>query len=714
MNNSNDTQPRPSALYQLEAEVTREDPVFDRMLKSLQTNTPIVYSKINHNFWERLVFLDRAGVSYLEDDPEKARATDALRGAIGRPPKALVETGFVAELLELMQNMPLDDDSFIFCPGLDAMPDGHRLQGIPLEKLSLCEDKIAEHVPFSPHAGDGLEFKRALVNGRFSDFATSLKEKRFLLVANADLAKFPEFIGASDCEFIEIHGSEARYNREGILKQIQDWTEQSEENKCVVVQAGGALATWLAARLYATDRSLTFLDIGNALCICNPAAVFGRIFGALYRPRILSVMNAIHPGWFEKNSETVAVFGDTTTIDSTLCKTGRSEALVALAQQDGVRRPRTDWSPAVKVGSPVDFIENKPADPNRIADFLTLSSTSNHYANFGPVTRLVEKAIHKMLELPDDRVVVACSSCTAGLQVAAGIAAMALGHHPKWVASAFSFFTSGIGHYSNITMTDCSPFGGTDLDLVNAMGAEEWDAILFTNTFAQCKKDWGALRKTVRAQNKFLVVDNALGLLDRPKSPGLDAEIEVISLHHTKPWGFGEGGVMILPKAQESIARSFINFAADNPTLDPTYATNAKMSDLSAAAILDRLERLNHWRVFYRAQANRICRIIEKSDLELTKLPAAFSAMSPTGNVQFLAPFPVPAECLANDKMVLRKYYRPIGKRETGITDRFPIAWDLYDRMLCIPCHPHIRTLSEAEITDTLKGILERAQTYKE
>ena len=66
-----------------------------------------------------------------------------------------------------------------------------------------------------------------------------------------------------------------------------------------------------------------------------------------------------------------------------------------------------------------------------------------------------------------------------------------------------------------------------------------------------------------------------------------------VSLHHTKPIGFGEGGLIIIDKKYEKYARASINFGLmdDEPIND--RGGNLKMSEVSAAAILQWWDQFN-------------------------------------------------------------------------------------------------------------------------
>jgi hypothetical protein len=128
-----------------------------------------------------------------------------------------------------------------------------------------CQAKIDTYAPVSAFSGDGLEFKRSILNGRFTELAEVLKADRFLIVSNADMMAFPEFIGAQTFDLMEIDGASARYDRETILIDIQAWADASADNRRVVVQCGGSLSAWLALRLRASRPKVTFIDLGLAM-----------------------------------------------------------------------------------------------------------------------------------------------------------------------------------------------------------------------------------------------------------------------------------------------------------------------------------------------------------------------------------------------------------------------------------------------------------------
>ena len=59
----------------------------------------------------------------------------------------------------------------------------------------------------------------------------------------------------------------------------------------------------------------------------------------------------------------------------------------------------------------------------------------------------------------------------------------------------------------------------------------------------------------MQKKNKKLVIDNATGPLDRIVIPIKgEAPIEIISAHHTKPWGVGKCGLILCTADQEPLS----------------------------------------------------------------------------------------------------------------------------------------------------------------
>ena len=65
-----------------------------------------------------------------------------------------------------------------------------------------------------------------------------------------------------------------------------------------------------------------------------------------------------------------------------------------------------------------------------------------------------------------------------------------------------------------------------------------------------------------------------------------------ISLHHTKPIGFGEGGLAIIDKEYEKYTRAAVNFGMEEGVFNENGG-NYKISEISAAGILQWWDQFN-------------------------------------------------------------------------------------------------------------------------
>lgn len=385
-------------------------------------------------------------------------------------------------------------------------------------------------------------------------------------------------------------------------------------------------------------------------------------------------------------------------ISGDTAKLGRSQLLVDLAERAGVDLPKRSVPPIISGSEGPYFIENKVYDFERIAQLMGLSERINHHANRGPVSTLLEEMVAKLIGLPKQRRVVAVCSATAGMHAAAGYLSLAQQKtRSRWLASAFGFYSSAIGPFGMATLLDSDPNGRLSCSSVLQVPRAEYDGIVYTNIFAQ-HSDWYDHKNLSISNGKALLIDNATGLFDRPvyNSDNIDP-IEVISFHHTKPWGVGEGGVIVCDESQEDEIRKLISFGVGMRDGSRVAASNTKISDLSAAAIIDRLEKYPTWAQQYIAAEKYWAELLAPYAAQIKPLLGTTSTTSPRAYTPFsLAPdF---ATNLTEGPIVLRKYYRPLQSS--------PNAVNLFEKILCIPnCPAAVTAPTEPTLRQVLAAI---------
>jgi dTDP-4-amino-4,6-dideoxygalactose transaminase len=691
-------------------------------VRALETNEPFVYAKLNHGFWERLVRIEQLG--YDIDAIGEAEAGEIER-KLNIAGSAFIETGFLAELFALLASLPAPSEGFHFAATVDAWPHSYEIEGTPLENRAACLKAIEARVPVA-HLQDaqrkgmtGHEFKAALIAGRFHEFSRPLATSPFLLIANPTMAGFPTFVGAKEVDHLPIDAKNARRDRHEILNEALRRVAQQRGVPRVILQAGGALSTWLCHHLFRARPDSQIFDVGNAMSVCNPEVALRQNWVRVYSRSLLKGVEKVHPGWLRPSAATVgqreAAERRCRGVDSSMAGLFRHPELVALARERGVPPPDMSKSAGTPVAfpeAPISFIENKSPDLARVQQFLSLSIQANHHANGGPVSRLLEDAVACLLKLPAERKVVACSSATSGIFLATSFLAYRAGKRSlRWVTSAYGFFSCNVGPLADTHILDSDENGRFSLEQLRGLPIDSWDGVIFTNLFAQ-HSDWQDVRDFCLQQGKHFIVDNAVGLLDRPAASPAPREIEAISCHHTKPWGNGEGGLLIVDQADEEDIRNLTNFGARMPPHAHPHGSNAKLSDLAAAGILDRLERMPYWSTFYRMQERRILSVIEDFDIPLRPLPGQTKALSPRSHLPLVAQAEISSDALTNTHVVLRKYYRPLIPTPQSATlpyedqsnaCRFASAQALYRRIVCCPCNPELRLLSSERLAQTFK-----------
>ncbi|MBV9281387.1 MAG: DegT/DnrJ/EryC1/StrS family aminotransferase, partial [Chloroflexi bacterium] len=217
----------------------------------------------------------------------------------------------------------------------------------------------------------------------------------------------------------------------------------------------------------------------------------------------------------------------------------------------------------------------------------------------------------------------------------------------------------------------------------------------------------------VRRHGIPLIVDAAAALGGRACDGswvGMSGDVEVFSMHATKTFNIGEGGMLLTSPDIADTARSAINFHLRRPDI-ASPAMNAKVDEFRAAVALAVLERIEGFVERRRAIAERY---------------SAFFRLCPGVAVPANVGLP-PWQCypiqlprgvdvaqlvrrLAEAGLEARPYYRPALHR-TCLFGRFargplPVTEEAEDRTLCLPVYSDMTEEELAQILAILKSRL--------
>lgn len=337
------------------------------------------------------------------------------------------------------------------------------------------------------------------------------------------------------------------------------------------------------------------------------------------------------------------------------------------------------------------FVENKRPDAARVADLLERCAAENSWANRGPLYRMLQDAYAEHLALPDDLRLVPMANGGVALEAMARLHAVKAGRKLRWVASAYSFQNLGRGYFSDVRFLDCDARGLLDAEALAALDPGGYDGVIATNPFG-LYADFGRLAGIARAAGKAFLVDNAAGL--HSVVPALPWQS--FSLHHTKPYGVGEGGLALLPAAEAEAAYELVNYAPDIAAPEHWFE-NGKLSDIACAYQIDRLERVTDWGPRALEQRERVIDIAGRCGLVPLAAPETDIPMT---SMPFLSEAPVPLAAVdATRFSTYAKYYRPLAA--------LPRVAGLFDRLVNIPCHGDIATLSADQIAADIRRCMD-------
>lgn len=338
----------------------------------------------------------------------------------------------------------------------------------------------------------------------------------------------------------------------------------------------------------------------------------------------------------------------------------------------------------------IDWVPNKTINDKKIQDLLLESKKTNHFTNGGPNVSLLETIIRDKLKININKSIIAVNNGTSAIHALVSGISLYHGYKTKWTTQSFTFPASAQGILEDAYIVDIDEEGGLDLSLI----PEDTHGIIVTNIFGNVV-NIDKYTKWAKDNNKFLIFDNAATSYTFYKGHnscnyGIGS---TISFHHTKPIGFGEGGVIIVDKIYEESIRRIMNFGIDNSKGLPwnRLGSNYKMSDLAAVYIIQYLDKFEEIVEHHKRLYNYV-----KNNCNLKMYPN-FSDGEP-----FLSCF-----CFLDDKFTseyvkkifdlgiyCRKYYNPL--KNTLISKQ------IFDKIICVPCTKDISQENIIFILDQL------------
>lgn len=319
------------------------------------------------------------------------------------------------------------------------------------------------------------------------------------------------------------------------------------------------------------------------------------------------------------------------------------------------------------------FTQIKPFNYIVFAEYLTNAVQSNQFSNYGKAVKLLEQRAKNLLKINDSKAIIATNSGASALH-AMLLALRQSGNTDPIATQDFTFPCNMQGPAADSLILDLDEY--QQIDLTDSRLQEHKYIIIVTNCFGHLQD----LKKILDFANNYghtILFDNAATPYSfwqgtNSCNLGLGA---YVSLHHTKPIGFGEGGLVIIDKQYEPFVRSAINFGvtANNYSV---FGSNFKMSELTAAGILQwwdsfNIDELsNSYRQLYN---DKTYRYLESIDM-------LFHNYSDDDNF-----FPNCLPLVHSIPCAITKYKNEDAKKYYKPFKGLPNSKKLYENILCLP-----------------------------
>lgn len=305
----------------------------------------------------------------------------------------------------------------------------------------------------------------------------------------------------------------------------------------------------------------------------------------------------------------------------------------------------------------IHFTQRKKLNIDIFNDYIFEAQQTNQFTNYGYAVKVLEQRARHKLDIPESKAIIA--TCNGAAALSAIIAAV---RTTEDVYSQDFTFPCNFQIPGVFTKPfDLDEYGNPDIYSIRSPGI-----IIITNCFGHVV-DIDKILNHAELYKQKVVFDNAASPYSFYKGKNISSYgiASYISLHHTKPIGFGEGGLIIIDREYETNARAAINFGmVDGRAI--INGNNYKMSELSAAGILQ------WWDSF------DIVELRDKYLKAYNKYVGSVTLALPNYADSFFPNcLPVVNNTITKDIMDIRKYYRPIIGLKNSIS--------LYERISCLP-----------------------------
>lgn len=363
----------------------------------------------------------------------------------------------------------------------------------------------------------------------------------------------------------------------------------------------------------------------------------------------------------------------------------------------------------------IPFIRPVFPDSKLITEDIEKIIASNWYTNFGPFEQQLCKDTSNYLG--ENTTVCTVANATLALDVSIKALFKKDKVRKNVIIPSFTFAAGGNVLLSNgLTPVfidinkDWQPNINQAREYIKE-NKESTAGILLCNTFGVGNPNILEWEELAQEHNIPLIIDSAAGFgsyYTQNEKVGNRGDCEIFSLHATKPFSVGEGGLITSRNSKLiNLCKQLTNFGFDDNRKITHLGINAKLSEINAAIGVRQLVGLDE-RLENRREALGLYKKYLNPD-EYT-----FQTNSNASTVPFvtvLAPTIKKAQdnlkILINEGVECKQYYDPLTRqpfyKDKGIIpDTLHVTDDIADRIMCLPLHDSMDKALITKITNII------------
>ena len=335
----------------------------------------------------------------------------------------------------------------------------------------------------------------------------------------------------------------------------------------------------------------------------------------------------------------------------------------------------------------ISWVNKKNINLNEINTKILDCIETKHFTNNGKNVIELQQEIKKIFKIDNTKEVLL--TCNGAMGLNALVAGYNILYNKKlnWIVQSFTFSCSVQGNLSDSLVVDIDENMGPDInELYNKI--DEYDGVVITNCFGT-STNIELYERFCKDHNKILLFDNAASSFTyyNGKNHLNYGNGCMVSLHHTKPIGFGEGGFIVFDKELlENMEKAIcFGFTKTDRLNFNVYSHNFKMSEISCIYIAEYLKNVD---LIYKHHINIINYFItclNKNDLNSKiKLYKNYSDYenSLMATIPIIFNNKIDITIFHENKIEAKKYYYPLNNNINSTT--------LFDNIICLPLNMDI------------------------